>query len=68
MSNKKIIKRTCKSCHGGCGVPVTAQNGATTYFEGDPESFTRGTLCAKGLASIQKVSNHNRLKYPIKRS
>lgn len=68
MSNKKIIKSTCKSCHGGCGVLVTVQNGAIAYIEGDPESFTRATLCAKGLASMQEVSNPNRLKYPIKRS
>jgi anaerobic selenocysteine-containing dehydrogenase len=67
MDKKNIIKSTCKGCHGGCGVLVTVENGAITYIEGDPESFTRGTMCAKGLASIQEVSNPNRLKYPIKR-
>ena len=62
-----IIKTTCKSCHGGCGVLASGENGRIVHIEGNPESKTRGTVCAKGLASIQEVRNPNRIMYPMKR-
>ncbi len=68
MSNEGIIRTTCKSCHGGCGVLVTVKSGAITHIEGNPDSFTKGTMCAKGLATIQEVNNPNRLRYPLKRA
>ena len=46
---------------------VTVENGKIKSIEGDPDSTTLGTLCAKGLASVQEVYNPNRLKYPMKR-
>jgi anaerobic selenocysteine-containing dehydrogenase len=67
MSERKIVKTTCKGCHGGCGVLVTVEDGVITHIEGNPESTTEGTMCAKGLSSIQHINNPYRLKYPIKR-
>ena len=66
-ANKTVIKSTCKSCHGGCGVLVSVENGRITHIEGNPDSATRGTMCAKGLASLQEVYNPNRIMYPMKR-
>ncbi len=66
-TDKAVIKTTCKSCHGGCGVLATVENGRITRVEGNPDSATRGTMCAKGLASIQDVYNPNRILYPMKR-
>jgi anaerobic selenocysteine-containing dehydrogenase len=66
-TDRTIIKSTCKSCHGGCGVLVTVENGKIVHIEGNPDSSTRGTMCAKGLASIQEVYNPNRIMYPMKR-
>ena len=66
-SNKRIVNTTCKSCHGGCGVFVTVENSRITHIEGDPNSPTEGTMCPKGLASIQDVYNPNRIRYPMKR-
>ena len=67
--SKKVIKSTCKGCHGGCGVLVTVEDGRITYIEGNPEHpNNKGTMCAKGLASIQHVNNPNRIKYPLKRT
>ncbi len=63
----KIIKTTCKSCHGGCGTLVTVENNKVVHIEGNPDSLTRGTMCAKGLAGIQDVHNPNRLLHPLKR-
>jgi anaerobic selenocysteine-containing dehydrogenase len=68
MGQKKVIKTTCKGCHGGCGVLVTAENGVITYIEGNPQSMTRGTMCAKGLASIQHVNHPGRLTHSLKRT
>jgi anaerobic selenocysteine-containing dehydrogenase len=67
MSEKKIIKTTCKSCHGGCGVLVTVEDGAIIHIEGNPEAPTKGTMCSKGLSSIQHINHPDRLLYPLKR-
>ncbi len=67
MSETKIIKTTCKSCHGGCGVLVTVTDGVITHIEGNPDTPTRGTMCSKGLSSIQHVGHPDRLKHPLKR-
>jgi anaerobic selenocysteine-containing dehydrogenase len=66
-AESKMIRSTCKSCHGGCGVLATVENGKVTHLEGDPESLTRGTMCAKGLASVQEAYNPNRITHPLKR-
>ena len=68
MGDKKIIKTTCKGCHGGCGVLVTVEDGVIIHVEGNPESVTDGTMCAKGLSQLQHINNPYRLKYPLKRT
>jgi anaerobic selenocysteine-containing dehydrogenase len=68
MGEKKIVKTTCKGCHGGCGVLVTVEDGVITHVEGNPETPTAGTMCAKGLSALQHVNNPYRLKYPLKRT
>lgn len=66
-ADKTIIKSTCKSCHGGCGVLVSVEDGRIVHIEGNLDSPTRGTMCTKGLASVQEVYNPNRIQYPMKR-
>ncbi len=66
-ARKKIIKSTCKSCHGGCGVLITVEDGRITHLEGNPESPTLGTMCSKGLAAIQHIHHPDRILYPMKR-
>lgn len=68
MSTRKVIKTTCKSCHGGCGVRVTVQDGTIVHIEGNPDTPTRGTMCSKGLSSIQHINHPDRLKYPLKQT
>ena len=65
--DRNIIKTTCKSCHGGCGVLVSLKNGRIGRIKGNPDSLTRGTMCVKGLASFQEVYNAKRILYPMKR-
>jgi len=66
-TGRRVTKTTCRSCHGGCGVIATVENGRLTHLEGNPASLTCGTMCAKGLASIQETYNPNRILYPLKR-
>ncbi len=68
MGERKVTSTTCISCHGGCGVRVTVEDGAIVHIEGNPDSLTKGTMCAKGLSSIQHIDNPFRLKYPMKRA
>jgi len=68
VGERKVVYSTCKSCHGGCGVKVTTEDGVIVHIEGNPNSLTKGTMCSKGLSSIQHVDNPYRLKYPLKRA
>ncbi len=61
------VKTTCKGCHGGCRVIVSVKDGRILRIRGDRESFTLGTMCAKGLASVYEHANLNRLIKPLKR-
>ena len=64
-----IVKTYCaRMDHGGCGILVHVEKGRITKIEGDPDSpLSRGTICAKGLAQIEKLNHPDRLKYPMKR-
>ncbi len=67
-SEEKVIRSMCRMCHGTCGTLVHVRNGRVVKIEGDPQSPTnRGTLCIKGLSTIQHQYNPRRLRYPIKR-
>jgi anaerobic selenocysteine-containing dehydrogenase len=66
--DEKVVRSHCRICHGGCGVLVHVKHGRVVRIEGDPESpISRGTLCPKGIASIQLAYHPNRLLHPVKR-
>ena len=67
MGERHQVLTTCKSCHGGCGVIVTVEDGVIVHIQGNPDSLTKGTMCSKGLSSIQHIDNPYRIKYPMKR-
>lgn len=63
-----IVKSQCRMCHGTCGTKVHVRNGRVIKVEGLEEGPTNhGTLCPKGLATIQHQYNPRRLRYPLKR-
>lgn len=64
-----IVKTYCaRMDHGGCGILAHVENGKITKIEGDPDSpLSRGTVCAKGLAQIERLNHPDRLLYPMKR-
>ena len=65
-----IVKTHCaRMDHGGCGLLVHIENGRITKIEGDPDSpLSRGYLCAKGLAQLERIHHPDRLQSPLKRT
>jgi len=63
-----VVKSHCRMCHGGCGVLVYTRDGKAVKIAGDPDCpINHGTLCSKGLASIQLAYHPDRLTYPVRR-
>jgi anaerobic selenocysteine-containing dehydrogenase len=68
LDREQVVKSNCRTCHGGCGVLVYLKDGLITKINGDPEFPTNhGSMCGKGLATLQLVYHSDRLKYPLKR-
>ncbi len=65
-----IVKTFCaRMDHGGCGILVHVEEGKVKKIEGDPDCpINRGTICAKGLAQIEKLNHPDRLTHPLKRT
>lgn len=63
-----IYKSECFICNAGCDAKVWVKDGRVIKVEGDLSSpVTKGTLCAKGLASRDILYHPDRLRYPMKR-
>jgi len=55
--------------HGGCGILAHVEGGRIKKIEGDPDCpLNHGTICAKGLAQIERLNHPDRLVYPLKRT
>ncbi len=65
-----IIKTFCaRMDHGGCGLLLHVERGRITKMEGDPDSpLNRGTICAKGVAQIERLHHPDRLRHPLRRA
>ncbi len=62
------VKSTCGICFNNCGVLIQVANGRPARIKGDPQSpVNKGSLCQKGLASLEYLHSPHRLKYPLKR-
>src|SRR4030043_1620627 len=64
-----IVKTYCaRMDHRWCGILAHVEDGRIKKIEGDPDCpLNRGTICAKGLAQIERLNHPDRLTYPIKR-
>ena len=66
---ESMIKSHCRMCHGGCGVLVYVKDGKVAKITGDPDCpINHGTLCSKGIGSIQLVYHPDRLTHPVQRT
>jgi len=55
------VVSVCPYCAVGCSQIIYVKNGAIVDIEGHPESpINRGTLCPKGAATFELLSNPNR--------
>jgi len=65
----RVLKSTCRSCHGGCSALVHVKNDRIVKIEGDPEGpLNRGRLCPMGAAALELVHSPERLKHPLIRT
>jgi anaerobic selenocysteine-containing dehydrogenase len=55
--------------HGGCTLLVRVKDNKILSVKGDPDGFlNKGYICAKGIASPDRLTHPDRLRYPLKRA
>ncbi|KEZ75797.1 molybdopterin dinucleotide binding domain-containing protein [Salinisphaera hydrothermalis] len=66
-----LVPTTCFNCESACGLLayVDRETLEVRKFEGNPEhAGSRGRNCAKGPATINQVTDPDRILYPLKRA
>jgi len=67
----QLVPTTCFNCESACGLLayVDQDSAQVRKFEGNPEHpGSRGRNCAKGPATINQITDPDRILYPLKRS
>ena len=59
--NPKFVRTTCTECPAGCGLVATIRDGRPVKLEGEP------ALCMRGQASLSRLYDPDRLKFPTLR-
>lgn len=68
--NYMLVPTTCFNCESACGLLayIDKETLEVRKFEGNPEHpGSRGRNCAKGPATINQVTDPDRILYPLKR-
>lgn len=68
--NYSIVPTTCFNCESACGLLayIDKDSGQVRKFEGNPyHPGSRGRTCAKGPATINQITDPDRILYPLKR-
>ena len=66
----RIIPTICFNCEAACGLVAVVEKDTNRIrrFEGNPEHpGSRGRNCAKGPATLNQVTDPERIRYPFKR-
>jgi anaerobic selenocysteine-containing dehydrogenase len=66
-----LVPTTCFNCESACGLLayVDKETGRVRKFEGNPEHpGSRGRNCAKGPATINQITDPDRILYPLRRA
>jgi anaerobic selenocysteine-containing dehydrogenase len=64
----RVVRSSCRGCHGVCQVLVHLQGDKVVKVTGDPDSPTsRGYICPKGIAAPEILYHKDRLTHPLKR-
>src|SRR5919109_1293436 len=67
----QIIPTICFNCEAACGLLgfVDKESNRIRRFEGNPEHpGSRGRNCAKGPATLNQITDPERIRYPLKRA
>jgi anaerobic selenocysteine-containing dehydrogenase len=67
----QLVPTTCFNCESACGLLayVDQESGRVQKFEGNPEHpGSRGRNCAKGPATINQITDPDRILFPLKRA
>jgi molybdopterin-containing oxidoreductase family iron-sulfur binding subunit len=63
-----FYRTVCRECAAGCGVTARTREGRAVKLEGNPEDpIGRGSLCARGQASLQSLYHPERFEKPARR-
>ena len=66
----RLVPTTCFNCESACGLLayVDRETGEVRKFEGNPEHpGSRGRNCAKGPATLNQITDPDRILHPLKR-
>ena len=66
----QIVPTTCFNCESACGLTafIDKESGDVKKFEGNPyHPGSRGRNCAKGPATINQITDPDRILFPLKR-
>ena len=65
----RVVKTACPhNCYDTCGFLAYIKDEKVIKVAGDPDHpITRGHLCLKGYANVQKINSPDRVKYPMLR-
>lgn len=65
----RVVKTACPhNCYDTCGLLVYVKDEKVIKIEGDPgHPITKGHLCLKGFANVEKINSPDRVKYPLLR-
>ncbi len=67
----QLVPTTCFNCESACGLLayIDKVTGEIQKFEGNPEHpGSRGRNCAKGPATLNQITDPDRILHPLKRS
>jgi anaerobic selenocysteine-containing dehydrogenase len=66
-----LVPTTCFNCESACGLLayIDKETGQVQKFEGNPEHpGSRGRNCAKGPATLNQITDPDRILHPLKRA
>src|SRR6266700_4639929 len=67
----QLVPTTCFNCESACGLLayIDKETNQIQKFEGNPENpGSRGRNCAKGPATLNQITDPDRILYPLKRA
>lgn len=68
-TNSRMVYRTCSLCEACCGLAIRVEENRVVQVMPDAEDvFSRGFVCAKGIAIGEIHNDPDRLKVPLRRT